>query len=243
MAAPAFRAVGTASNNNNQTSFSRTPGLPAGTAADDILILDVFVRSSSGDAAPTCDTPTNYTQIRMDEIDISGQISRHYSFWRRAGSSESGPTVTGSLGNSGGNSVVMTRIAGFSGCITTGTPYEDDDDTTTTGAQDFAGPDVTTTDVDRLWCYFACRSGNAGAPDPPSGWTEMYDAGFAGGLLGRAMGGYKELATANTYTGETCTATNTNAWSIIGFALIPPGGGGGGLSIPVAMHNYRRRRV
>jgi hypothetical protein len=227
MAAPAFRAVGTASNNNNVSNFSLSPGLPSGTAADDILILQVWARSSSGGAAPTIDTPTGYTLINSVDVDISGQLNKNNIFWKRAGASESGPTVTGTVANGLSNGTVMSRIAGFSGCIASGTPFEDPDHASTSGAQNFAGPDITTTGADRLGCYFVVRSGNAGAPDPPSGWTEHYDSGFAGGQLGRMLAGSLTIATAQTLSGATCTATNSNAWVIQGLALIPPGAGGG----------------
>lgn len=103
----AFRAAGTASAG----ASSITPGLPAGTAPNDILIGIV---SATGNTAFTW--PGGWTEIAVSNYTAS---RRWEARWRRAGSSESAPGISYS-----GSNVIFGQIAGYSGCVIVGSPVD-----------------------------------------------------------------------------------------------------------------------
>lgn len=114
MTAPTYRSAGTISQGSSTSNLtSGTPGLPAGWAQDDIFILWVSTRASS------LTLPGGWAAIpgTVPQWPTSGTYSRFY--WKRAGSSESAPTVTSSASN-----IYQMRVYAFSGAITTGTPVE-----------------------------------------------------------------------------------------------------------------------
>ena len=107
-----FRGVGTVLSLNNGGSGS--PGLPTGTAVDDILICVVESRS---DVAPTI-TSGGWNTVFND-----GTGANHHAavFWRRAtGGAQDTPTVS----SNGGTNSFGARIYGFVGVDTT-TAIED----------------------------------------------------------------------------------------------------------------------
>jgi hypothetical protein len=116
MAAPTFVAAG-AKVSGSATSF--TPALPAGIAANDILLL--IVNNSSGPAL----TVSGYTAIGLTTHQGAGSVDAVgtaylWVGWKRAGSSETAPTVTvGSINH------YCSIMVAFRGCETSGNPYSD----------------------------------------------------------------------------------------------------------------------
>lgn len=106
MALPTVYAVGTIASG----TAGVTPGLPAGTVANDILIL--LLENQDAGAVGTV---TGYTDIQT-AFAASGTITRLSLRWKRAGASESAPSVP----DPGDH--VVARIIGVRGCIQTGSP-------------------------------------------------------------------------------------------------------------------------
>lgn len=88
-----------------------TPGLPAGTAQDDILVLALCTERTQAI------TVSGWTEAGSSPKDATSQ-TRLTVFWKRAGSSESAPTTSDS------GSFQQGRIIGVRGCITTGNPFD-----------------------------------------------------------------------------------------------------------------------
>lgn len=107
-APPTFVAAGTFVGDNNAI----TPGLPAGTAQNDILVL--FGHTNNTQAM----TVSGWTEAPNSPLQEGTWGMRINIFWKRAGSSESAPTTN----DSGDRQCAV--ILGFRGCITTGSPWD-----------------------------------------------------------------------------------------------------------------------
>ena len=136
MPAPAFRSAGTPASGTGDV----TPALPTGWAENDIFLL-----IAETDPSETASAPAGYANVSGSPLQASGPGgTRLHVFWKRAASSESAPTITDP-----GNHCYAVMLA-FSGCITTGNPW---DVTATQTRNDGATPlfaSVTTTVPDTL---------------------------------------------------------------------------------------------
>lgn len=103
----AFRAAGTASSG----ASSCTPGLPAGTVENDILVC---VASATGNAAFTW--PAGWTEIAANNMSGTRRLEVR---WKRAGASEAAPSISFS-----GSNIILAQIAGYSGCVASGSPVD-----------------------------------------------------------------------------------------------------------------------
>lgn len=110
--AVAFRSAGTAASG----AAGITPGLPSGHVTDDILLLVV---QSSNEAITA---PAGYTEVTNSPqgtgTAATAGSTRLGVFWKRDGGSESAPSVADS-----GNHTIA-QILAFSGCITSGNPWD-----------------------------------------------------------------------------------------------------------------------
>lgn len=219
MAAPTFVAAGTASGGNGNL----TPGLPAGWAQNDIFIM--VLNTDSGD---TVTAPSGWAHTASSPATQSlGKV--HY-LWKRAGSSESGPTVTDP---SSGSWPAMAIICAFRGCVTSGNPWDvvaaDTSDPTGT-AITAAGP--TTTVADTL-CFVSVIT-QSGSQILASGWansnltsvTERVDSSVGSSNVNNIHSATGAKATASA-VGNT-TATLSSSVSIkpsLTIALKPAAGG------------------
>jgi hypothetical protein len=118
----------------NPTSASTTIGLPSGTAEGDVLILVAVTRVDV-----TASTSVS-GWMRMQYIPST--TSSLHIWWKRAGASESAPTVTHSL-----TSNHAWAIVGFRGCKTTGSPFKQTARGTTASGGTIALPGLTTVDA------------------------------------------------------------------------------------------------
>ncbi len=109
---PQFKAAGTFQG----SASTATPGIPAGTVADDILLL--FVESENENI--TLSTANGFAEVgtQAGQGTAGGATSSRIAvFWKRATGSDSAPVVA----DAGDH--VAARIASFSGCITSGNPW------------------------------------------------------------------------------------------------------------------------
>jgi hypothetical protein len=126
--AVAVVAVGTAASIGVNTA---TPGLPAGWQPDHIHVL---VIESENEPVPTM---TGWTNVGSGSISLAtGTVTTITVRWRRAVAGDTNPTVPATANHT------ISRIIGFSGCPTTGDPWD-----TGTGAPIFATENVSDTTV------------------------------------------------------------------------------------------------
>lgn len=136
------------------------PAFPGTVNANDILIANICTRS-----ATTWNTPAGWTAIDV--------IGRRALFYKRASGSESG---TETFNNNGTNDNCYGIIYRYSGCILTGTPYEQyataNGTDTTVVIPDLAGA---TTGVERLCAAHTFSNNNFTAADDASNYSEQSD--------------------------------------------------------------------
>jgi hypothetical protein len=107
-ALPTFVAAGTVASGTGDI----TPGLPAGWASNDILL--VFCESGTADPPPA--VPTGYAHVTGSSISTTG--TRLTVFWKRSTSVESAPLIA-DTGNHQSARMIAVR-----GCRTTSNPWE-----------------------------------------------------------------------------------------------------------------------
>jgi hypothetical protein len=220
VAAPVFTAAGTFQG----SASTATPGIPAGTVADDILLL--FVESEN--EAVTLSTAQGFVEIGQAGQGTAGGAtsSRIAVFWKRATGSDSAPTVA----DAGDH--VACRILGFRGCKTSGNPWNGTPtwthDAVSDTTLDAAGPTTTAAD-----CLVVI--GAANIIDTNTSQTVNYTNGNLTGLAGTGAGDNTNQGTGggfNVGTGVKATAgavgNTTVTWgantqkSVVVLALEPP---------------------
>lgn len=218
MAIPTVRSVGTVSSGTGAV----TPGAPAGTAANDILVLVVETANQNLPTNP----PTGWTTCSNlpagTGTAATATAVKLHVFWRRL----TGAYTAVSIGDSGNHTV--SRIMAIQGCITSGDPWDVTAGYQSTASTALSFPSVTTTDTDRLIVLAAAfdRDANTTANLPAltngnlTSITERMDnlssAGVGGGI-GCATAGKATAGATGTTTG-TITSSIYHTWT---GALIP----------------------
>lgn len=98
-----FRAAGTSAVGSNVTSL--TPGLPAGTAAGDLLVIQFQNFGGTNSRVPSVDGT-------WDSYVWTNGTANHLVAWKIAGASESAPTVT-LTGTGSASDTQLARVHGF----------------------------------------------------------------------------------------------------------------------------------
>jgi hypothetical protein len=215
-ALPTFVAAGTAANGAGDI----TPGLPAGWAKNDILLI--FVESDVADPAPA--VPSGYAHVTGSSVSTTG--TRLTVFWKRATAVEAAPVLL-DVGNH-----LLARMIAVRGCRTTDNPWE----ITTTSVEavsdtsgSASGP--TTTQANTFIVIAATSDFDPGADDTAGysaftnaalgSLTEQIDNRAAvgnGGTLGVATG---TKATAGAVGATTYTLANAGNKAHLVIALAP----------------------
>lgn len=216
MAVPTYVNAGALAAVN---SGSVSPALPASIAAGDLLIMSVMTNAAN--TFPSDPGSQGWTKMLGEESD--GNQSAAW-YWRRAVSSDSGPTFTSSgtaLSNSNG---LYARIEAYTGVLESGTPVED-----VTLVESFSTDTApTTASVDSTVDDCLCVSLLVVDDDPtfslpPSGWTT------GGTRVTSTTGGdcamasiYKSKATAGNEASVSYTTLGTaEAWKTCTFFIQP----------------------
>jgi len=105
---PTFVAAG--APDDSSAGADCTPGLPAGTAENDILLLFVQYQNGPISVAGYQSVPGSH--------DASHGSYEFEMFWRRAGASESGPTIVGA-----GTNHMYAVVCGFRDVVASGVPW------------------------------------------------------------------------------------------------------------------------
>lgn len=212
---PAFRQIGALAADASAGGYSITPALPTGWQANDIHLLMVASSASA----------TFSGLGAWNSLGSSDQTTLYVQwYWRRAQGGDTAPTIGISAG---GNSAIWGQIVGYSGCVTSGDPY---DDTTIDGSTSDTTPDtalVTSAgDNRRAVCMMATSDDLAWTTgSPPSGWTERGDEG--NNIGDDAWFTFIEQ-TADVDNGQNAAATQigtlaaSQAWASLTILLDPP---------------------
>src|SRR6185503_19716636 len=207
------RAVGTSAKGTGAIA----PGLPAGTAVDDILVMVV----ESGVGSLTVSGWTEATNSPQSDATDATQLS---VFWRRA-------TGTDATTTSIPTNHAIGRIIGFTGCVTQGNPFN----VTAGGTEatsDTSGsiPSATTTIADTMVVLAWCSTQDANSTNTEfssltnsnlASLTEQVDNGAADGAGGAIGAGTGTWATVGDYGTSTVTYANASRKGLWSGALIP----------------------
>lgn len=173
MAAPAYRSSNVG---GGATTTSVTVTKPSGTTTNDILLYGIYLE---GDMSSPITWPSGFTQIRsVAQLDGTAFGPFDYRLawaWKRADGSE-GASYQASGWISNYNEA---WVASFSGCVTTGTPYDDEDGVANTVGDDApTTPSVDTIGANRLIVASYCSYDGGPAVWAPggSGMTERIDS-------------------------------------------------------------------
>ena len=194
-AGPAFRAVQAASG----TGTSATVTKPTGTVDNDIMIATVGIRTPG--SIWSVSAPAGWTAL-ASSLAIQNNIHAAAIYWKRASSEGADYTFTWTT-----SSLYRVSIVSYSGCITTGSPF--DDNSVTSNATDSVThtiPALTSSGSNRLAVATFSAFDDADSSisfTAPSGYTERYDAA---GVVGMEI---VELAVASAGAVASTTATAT----------------------------------
>ncbi len=219
MAAPAFRA----SNNAFADATSITVTKPAGTAADDILVVGLFVEQTS------VITPASGFAEISDATGTQGGSSPPYKahmFWKRAGGSEPADYTFTKAGPAREMSIWM---AAYSGAITSGDPVDVASFfASLTSTVSMKANSITTTVDDTMVIFFGTNFEFQRAT-PPGGMTERedVDAVYLADVAQASAGATGDKT-------ATLASAQWNTGSLI--ALKPPAAGGPDLPPLLSRH-------
>jgi hypothetical protein len=111
----AVRAVGTVATAGSNTTAS--PGLPSGWQADDIHVI---VIETENEPVPAM---TGWSNVGSGTINLAtGTVTAITIRWRRAVAGDAAPVVP--TPGAGAGTHIIARVIGFSGCPTTGDPWD-----------------------------------------------------------------------------------------------------------------------
>jgi len=198
----ARRAVGTVAS---ATSGNISPGIPAGTAANDILLCVVL--NGANDVL-------TFSGAWAKKVEVNnGTAHRMTLAWLRAAGGDAAPTISGATQD------IIARIVGYSGRVTSGDPF---DGTPTTHVDTSATATITgdaiTTTLGSDDIFFCGGQSTTGAEQPTfSGYSgsnpsfaEAIDNVFAGGVVNPAIFAADGIKTDASTTGNR-TATSTES--------------------------------
>ena len=223
MALPTYVAEGTI----GASITTITPGLPAGIATDDILLL--WTESQSGQATGISnENGGTWTKHVVQGVGSGAGGTSLGCFWSRYNGTQGDPTV----GDSGDHT--LGYIEAYRGCVTSGDPYEG----LVIGSEETADTSLevtgsTTTGADRLVIVGTARE-NDNFNDHYSAWAnadlanivERSDRGTTQGNGGGLATVTGEKATSGTYTTTTATVAASVLDAFATFALIPAAAAG-----------------
>lgn len=161
-----------------------TPGLPAGTAVNDILIAIIESRDNVAHGM------TGWTSINTG---TSGSDHRASLFWRRATGTD--PTTVTHTGGSG----IGARIIGFRGVVATGSPFDTTNSFTVSGSDSTIEAAAINTVTANTMLVFTAHAQNdfnsIGTPAGSAPWAQAFFTEYnaTGGGNDLAIGAYYGL--------------------------------------------------
>ncbi len=222
MAAPAYAAVGTA-NGATTNSLSLSAGFPATVNPNDIALL-LVIRYNPNGVSSDISTPSGFTIGAKNTFQNSSAVivGRAALFWKRCDGTEDGATISLSCpdGDTGTDGVFYARCCTFSGCETSGDPWD---------AIVFrGGPGNATVTFDAVTVSGAERTlviGCVQAANTDPGSVAGYTPRVSGGTTTGSDAHLKVWDKANVSSdGSTTAPTGTTlGWATWHISLKPPG--------------------
>lgn len=217
MAAPAFADKGTAANTAAADNVNVT--CPATVNANDILIIHALTKDNI-----EINTPSGFTAVGARN---QGTSLRSEWFWKRADGTEDGATINVSRA-SGTTNLLFAQVYRFTGCVTTGDPYEGH--AATGDATNPVDPaDCTTTAVDRLIVVLTAVEDDLITAGDFTGGTatvaEVAEDATATGTDGNLHVAAVEYDGASTFDPGGQSLANNRNHNCFTFALLPIAGG------------------
>jgi hypothetical protein len=194
------------SGKGNSSSF--TPMMPAGIAADDLLVMGAFIYQSG---APTLPTPSGWTKIIDGDATFgAGSGSRFYVFTKKAVASEPSPTLTPTTA-----AYFAVLVQEYSGQdLTTPTDGTASHATPAAGSA-VANPALTTGAANSLLLYFEADTEGVGCTiTVPAGATQRHNAVETAFTGFRIVASDKPQASAGTVAATSHARTTTSATAI-----------------------------
>lgn len=188
--------------------------VPSGVAANDIIVVTLFVDGGSTTVTP----PSGFVEAENSPVIGAGNHSLHV-MWKRATGADTG-TYTATLSASAYREGAAHR---YTGVVTSGNPFDSGTGTAASATNGTVTPAVSTTTLGtNRKVLFVATDWSGGSWTPPSGFTERMDGGV--GLIT-----LDDIAQPSAGSTGSISATSTGndkraAW--IG-ALIPAAGGSG----------------
>jgi hypothetical protein len=216
VALPTVVAVGTVASGTT----TATPGLPAGLAADDVMVMLVETQNQ------TVTPPAGWALITGTQVIVAtGTVTQLAALWRRAVAGDSAPVLTGTTDH------VVARIIAVRGCASNGNPWNITASATELVADTTVSIPGATTTVDDCLILAAFSTGtDVASTTHATAWTNaslgsvteqmdnwVVDGG--GGGFGMATG---TKVAKGAYTATTATVTTANFKALISIALQAP---------------------
>jgi hypothetical protein len=216
MAYPVFEDTGGIAGASSGTDI--TVNLPATVNADDILIIKLGGQSAAA----------TWSTLDGDWTELFDETNGAALYWLRADGTEDGGSVLFTMSESG-----KTRTGccyRFSGCITTGDPFEQEVDTATSySAVDIPDLAGNTTGAERLVCSFAIVTDNRTGDNDATNFSEANDQTHVVGNDGAAHLYTYQQATAGKPGADTYNISDfgSDYIKVTVMALMPPSAGYG----------------
>ena len=220
MAAPTFGAAGTASAG---TGASVTPTLPAGIAANDIVIVWAVSCCAVADTETTAFTwPANYTEgAAVPIFDASANATGLAGWaWKRTTGADSGTITVTRDGTTGASTSFISNCVACTGCRTSGDPFETQASNNPNYSATIDWPAVTTTGPnDSLLILFL--DGDNVNIGTPANYTAIVSNASTQGKDSAADADKRENVAAGTYDPANATlgANDNTGWATFQIAF------------------------
>lgn len=168
MALPAWGAAGLSSGGGSGTTCNCP--VPSGVAANHIVTVPLYV-----EVAQAVTPPSGFAEAPDSPVIITGSQAHYlHVFWKRATGSDSG-NYTFTIAS--GLAWRLGIAARFTGCVTTGNPWDVTVSASKNTTTDAVTPIVSdfTGGPERLWVWTASYYNGNQSMTPPSGFSERID--------------------------------------------------------------------
>lgn len=223
MAAP---TVGTGGTAGAATGGACSPTLPAGIAADDIVIcwfIQCHDGSGAGATASSITWPAGYTEGRSIAIKDAAGVSRGRAgwAWKRTTGADSGTILITPVGGSSGvESSSIANCVAVRGCRTSGNPYATDTANNPNYSATVDWPAVTTTGPNDTLLILFLHGMNVNIGTPAS-YTVVLSNATTQGKNSAADADKRENVAAGTYDPANATvgANDGTGWATFQIAF------------------------
>lgn len=197
--------------------------------ADDVLIANVVFYAPNSTGGVAVSPPGDLNTIPGPSIGSGASAdSMIRAYWKRATSgSETNPTFTRTLGDTGADTCLAGRAYVIRGCITTGDPWDEQEFTPDESSDPYqlsnlAFPALTVSGPERTVIQFLLSCDNQSAGAAPSGWTAGTAVTTATGTDAGFQTFRQENVSSDTAADASAVATTLQGYAFWGASFRPP---------------------